>query len=60
MSESLSDLEKRCQAPLKLHLLNTTRVSQYFSQNGHKVTDMWFSVVEWINKDPQSSNDCRF
>lgn len=33
--------------------------SQHFSKIGHGVSDMMFSVVEWINKDAQSSKDLR-
>ena len=36
-----------------------TPVSKHFRSKHHTASDMSFSLVEWINKDPESSNSLR-
>ena len=44
---------------VKTFLTKKTPVSKHYNMKGHASSDMKFSVVEWINQDPESSKDFR-
>ena len=42
---------------VKSFLTKKSPVSKHFNMKGHASSDMKFSVVEWINQDPETSKD---